>query len=178
MTDSPEIIFVVLFNKVDHRCSFFCALGLCSISFILQLIMIERSSIPESWLEPELNESVTEMESHNFKDMQKVLDVEGGLWSKSSSMSTINLRDQPVIFEKESESNYSHAANINKKMKNYIICRLVTSVHLISMLYQIIILGAVLGAVEVNQFIIILDFLLIFYFHPASSQRYLQNYQV
>ncbi|CAO3656931.1 unnamed protein product [Mucor hiemalis] len=122
--------------------------GLCSISFLLQLIMIERSSIPESWLEPELNVSVSELENHNFKDMQKVLDVEGGLWSKSSSMSTINLRDQPVIFEKESESNYIHGANINKKMKNYIIWRLITSLHLISTLYQIVILGSVFGAVE------------------------------
>ena len=125
----------------------------------MQIFMIERSTIPESWLEPQLQLQETELDGHNFKDMQRVKDVEGGLWSKSSSMSTINLRDQPVIFEKESDSNYIHGANANKKVKNYAIFRLMTSFHLFALLYQVAVLSAVIGALEVRIMI---------YFHPKS----------
>lgn len=130
---------------MDHKCSFFCVLGLSAATLFMQFLMIERSSLPIDWLQSKSDDE-TKMGNHNFKDMQKVTDVmDEGEWSKSSSMSTINLRDQPVIFEKESESNYNHCKND----KNYTVYRLMTSFHLLSLLYQMIILSIVIGALEV-----------------------------
>lgn len=111
----------------------------------MQILIIERSSLPISWIQTKTDDEV-KMGDHNFKDMQQVLDTtEEGEWSKSSSMSTINLRDQPVIFEKESESIYSHC----KKDKRNPVSRLISSFHFFSLLYQIIILSIVIGALKV-----------------------------
>jgi hypothetical protein len=145
---------VAIFSYVDRKCSFFCALSLSCASLVMQLTVIERSILPTEWLETKSKsqQDETKMAGHDFKDMQqRVMDVmeEGGLWSKSSSMTTINLKDQPVIFEKESESNYKHGAS--KRIKSFAIYRFFISFHLISLLYQLFILSMIIGALEVTK---------------------------
>lgn len=130
---------------MDHRTSYYCGLGLSVTSLLMQFLMIERASLPVSWLQS-YSDSETKMGDHHFKDMQQMPNAtEEGEWSKSSSMTTINLRDQPVIFEKDSESNY----NCSKKDKSYPVYRLLASTHFFSLLYQIIVLSIVIGALKV-----------------------------
>lgn len=130
---------------MDHTCSFFSILGISAANFVIQLLIVERSSLPATWLQLKSDNEIKM--GDDLKDSQKLTEEEGE-WSKSSSMSTINLRDQPVIFEKESESNYNHCKN----EKKIVIYRLITSFRLLSLLYQIIILSIVIGALEVFFF--------------------------
>ncbi|KAG2196555.1 hypothetical protein INT47_010394 [Mucor saturninus] len=131
-------------SYVDHRSSYFCGIGLSITSLLMQLLMIEKSSLPVGWMKSK-SDNETEMGYHDFKDMQQMTNAtEEGEWSKSSSMSTINLRDQPVIFEKDSESNYSRS----QKDKKNPIFHLLKSLHFFSLLYQITILSVVIGALK------------------------------
>lgn len=122
----------------------------------MQLMLIETSTLPADWMDKSASiaSNETQIQSSDFKNnnRNRNLDVmeEGGMWSKSSSMTTINLKDQPVIFEKESESNYKHGKSSGIDIKTYTIYRLATSSHLISLLYQIIVMSAIIGTLEVN----------------------------
>jgi MFS family permease len=61
----------------------------------MQLLMVEKSKITITWSDKQIDEVV----DHNYNSLH--LCVEDGQWSKSSSMTTINLRDQPIISEPE-----------------------------------------------------------------------------
>ncbi|GAA5802520.1 hypothetical protein HPULCUR_007987 [Helicostylum pulchrum] len=139
----------------DHKCSFVCILILSSACFILQLLVIERSTIPHTWLKSR-NQVDTHLEDHDFKDMQKEMDVmEEGLWSKSSSLSTINLRDQPIIFKKESDYNYNQDTTCgHRKSKDCsTFYRLITSLNLVSLIYQLVVLSAITSALETALYV-------------------------
>lgn len=118
----------------------------------MQLLIIERSTIPAEWFTSR-NRDETNMDCHEFKDMQREMDVmeEGGVWSKSSSLSTVNLRDQPIIiYKKENEFEFHHSNNSNrKKHKEQSFIRLFTSFNFFSLIYQIIIISSIIGALEV-----------------------------
>lgn len=94
-------------------------------------------------------EHETEMQEHHFKDMQRELNImeEGAMWSKSSSMSTINLRDQPIIFEKEKESSIKSSAKV--VLQNLLAVRLVRSAEFMACLYQLVAMTTILGALKV-----------------------------
>lgn len=118
-------------------------------------MVIERSTIPHSWLKSR-NQVDNHLEDHNFKDMQKEMDVmEEGLWSKSSSLSTINLRDQPIIFKKESDYNYNQDTSGRRKSKDSTFYRLITSLNLVSLIYQLVVLSAITSALEVRHLIVL-----------------------
>ena len=125
----------------------------------MQIFVIERFTIPSDWLETKGTKQVdheTEIQEHNFKDMQRELDImeEGAMWSKSSSMSTINLRDQPIIFEKERD--LSIKSNAKVVFQNLLVVRLVRSVQFISFLYQLVVITAIIGALKVLLFVFLL----------------------
>jgi hypothetical protein len=125
----------------------------------MQIFVIERFTIPSDWLETKGTKQVdyeAEIQEHNFKDMQRELDImeEGAMWSKSSSMSTINLRDQPIIFEKEKST--STKSNTKIVFQNLLVVRLVRSAQFMSFVYQIVVITAIIGALKVYLFFLLL----------------------
>lgn len=127
----------------------------------MQIFVIERFTIPSDWLETKGTKQVdyeTEIQEHNFKDMQRELDImeEGAMWSKSSSMSTINLRDQPIIFEKEKST--STKSNAKIVFQNLLVVRLVRSAQFMSFVYQIVVITAIIGALKVYLFVFFIVF--------------------
>ncbi|KAG2206334.1 hypothetical protein INT46_003570 [Mucor plumbeus] len=141
----------VIFDSFDHKVCFFSSLSLSCLTFIMQIFVIERFTIPSDWLETKGTKQVdyeTEIQEHNFKDMQRELDImeEGAMWSKSSSMSTINLRDQPIIFEKEKST--STKSNAKIVFQNLLVVRLVRSAQFMSFVYQIVVITAIIGALK------------------------------
>lgn len=118
----------------------------------MQLVVVERCTIPSDWIETKeavQTDRETEMQEHHFKDMQRELNImeEGAMWSKSSSMSTINLRDQPIIFEKEKESSIKSSAKI--ALQNLLVVRLMRSAEFMACVYQLVAITAILGALKV-----------------------------
>ncbi|KAL7308366.1 hypothetical protein PS15m_011581 [Mucor circinelloides] len=142
----------VIFEHANQKVCFFCALALSCWTLMMQLVVIERCTIPKDWIESKETTQVdheTEMQEHHFKDIQRELNVmeEGAaMWSKSSSMSTINLRDQPIIFEKQKESSIKSSAK--EVLQNLVVIRLVRSAEFMSCLYQLVAITAILGALK------------------------------
>ncbi|KAL9537625.1 hypothetical protein MBANPS3_011609 [Mucor bainieri] len=142
----------VIFEHANHKACFLCALALSCWTLLMQLVVIERCTIPSDWIESKQDiahmEHETEMQEHHFKDMQRELNImeEGAMWSKSSSMSTINLRDQPIIFEKEKESSIKSSAKV--VLQNLLVVRLVRSAEFMACLYQLVAITAILGALK------------------------------
>jgi hypothetical protein len=136
---------------LNYRTSLLCALGLCALTIILQTIIIEKLAISDEWLNESSQTSEEEGQMHNqdFKSIQ--LDItraveEEGVWSKSSSMSTINLRDQPIIFDEKSY--ISHQGK--KSLKDSTTFQLLVSFHFLSLMYQVMIASIIIGVLMVN----------------------------
>lgn len=150
------VLSLALSHYISYFVSFYTALGFCTTAWIMQLFIIERSTIPEEWLESKslTLQDETDMKGNSSNEFRNVhhhretLDVmEGGSWSKSSSLSTINLRDQPIIFEKEN-------AEITNKPKdsihNSVMFRILTSIPILSLLYQVVIIAIILETLKVG----------------------------
>ncbi|KAI8639248.1 major facilitator superfamily domain-containing protein [Parasitella parasitica] len=138
----------VVFKYADHKACFFCALALSCLTLVMQICVIERCTIPSDWLEtkePYRADHHPEMQEDHFKEMQRELE-EGAMWSKSSSLSTINLRDQPIVFENEKDTNIRSTAK--EAFQNLLVVRLVGSAQFLSCLYRLVVLAAIVGALK------------------------------
>lgn len=95
------------------------------------------------------SDETTHSHDQNFESMQiEVTHVieEEGVWSKSSSMSTISLRDQPIIFNEKSYNTHRS----KKGLKGSATFQLLTSVQFLSLMYQVMIVSTIIGALLVN----------------------------
>lgn len=127
--------------------SFYTALGLCGTAWMVQLFVIERSTIPEIWLVSKSDMPDEPAMKDKEPKQRETLDVmEGGSWSKSSSLSTINLRDQPIIFEKEKETETKPKDSIHDS----ILFRILTTIAILSLLYQLVVIATILETLKVN----------------------------
>lgn len=123
------------------------------MSVIAQIVVIEKIAISDEWLTETSckadNESAHVLDQ-NFNGIQleatQVTEEEGS-WSKSSSMSTINLRDQPIIFD---EKNYNYHS-VKKGLKGSITLQLLTSIQFMALMYQVFIVSTVIGTLLVNH---------------------------
>ncbi|CEP14268.1 hypothetical protein [Parasitella parasitica] len=146
----------VVLEYSDHKVCFFCALALACLTLVMQICIVERCTIPSDWLETKEScqaDHRPEMQENLFNEMQRELNImeEGAMWSKSSSLSTINLRDQPIIFENEKDATMK--STTKEAFQNLLVVRLVGSAQFMSCLYQLVVLSAILGALKPSLFI-------------------------
>ncbi|KAI9476273.1 MAG: major facilitator superfamily domain-containing protein [Benjaminiella poitrasii] len=135
----------VLYQYVGFRSSLVSSLIFSSLAFFMQLVVIEKPKVASLDSESLQLEREVSLKIKNVRN--QALDMEnGGLWSRSSSMSTINLRDYPAAAEEE--ANDKTVENNQRKVQNLVIFRLFAFTDFVALIIQMVIISAIVGSLK------------------------------
>jgi hypothetical protein len=123
-------LYIVLLDFIDFKACFFSAVILSGLNIITQIFVSEKSTLKANWMDQRLDEEICAGEFNSYQ-----INETEGEWSKSSSMSTINLKDQPIT---DQRTEYPIT-----------VFQLLINARVLASLYQLLIAATVTGALEV-----------------------------
>jgi hypothetical protein len=123
-------LYIVLLDFIDFKACFFSAVILSGLNIITQIFASEKLTLKTNWMDQRLDEEICADEFNSYQ-----INETEGEWSKSSSMSTINLKDQPIT---DQRTEYPIT-----------VFQLLINARVLASLYQLLIAATVTGALEV-----------------------------
>lgn len=123
-------MYIVLLDFIDFKACFFSAVILSGLNIITQIFASEKLTLKTNWMDQRLDEEICADEFNSYQ-----INETEGEWSKSSSMSTINLKDQPIT---DQRTEYPIT-----------VFQLLINARVLASLYQLLIAATVTGALEV-----------------------------
>ncbi|KAI8366127.1 major facilitator superfamily domain-containing protein [Blakeslea trispora] len=137
-----SIVSGAFYYYVSYQALLYSVLTVGIMPCLLQIMVIEKTSTLEEWLQPEQNTSSIQGELElKALSYTRTMPETAGKWSKSSSMSTINL-NQPPVFEKEMKD------TMTLSFKESIFFCLLSSGQFMSLLYQIVAISIIVGTLK------------------------------